>query len=728
MLLRLVLLTSLAVLAAASAQQQVVEKPLLICIDAGKAGLAGKPPLIAGYVTSRGARQPAQLYINGTVIKAVGIWEVNSTKPQIQNLTVLPPEVRGLVCFQPGDPAPAGRGLYIEVEARGRRYGVTIINATENPTAPPALPLEYIADKVELVRGRLVAKRAVRGPTAHTAQAEPLAIITPGPSLFRDFSGSIVAIFKLNRTDNYVLNLNGAGEACATGRFILPNGTSSFSIIFTPATRANVYGGAYYLTLSIAYKVYDEGNRLLYNNTINVQVPNNPKPWYIVNIDLSNVNNAYNIVKRIELSICKPARLYVYGQYVIDAYIYSIVAARSYAQPFAMESPGQDAVVAPPPSAGQLFNGTYIVVPGFTPPPGYVLGSARANIVLRTCASNAPTSVNIYWGPFYIGAISRTQGIDGCWYYVVTPVMFTGAFNTAATSSLRLGGLIHSIAIGPFPWDVYNRGITVQQMRIEGLYRPEMNARSSRAFNENYMGWGTYTLSGFTSFVDYYSGAIYYYGSKVDLKLYATGDAYYEPHLVISISKYDGMQYHCPTVEITIGASSNGVPVALERPTSFGSYTEGGSGVLSFVDLIVDFVSNVFDETNKWVSRALGFISWVTFGIDVVQAASWVGVNVDQVNGELRYTIGLGPLAPGKVVIDGGEIFARISSGSPVTFIIKQVKMCGVTYGDYSAYLDPTARSMSNSNIHFFRTFTCGKQEIFPMPMTARLCDASFYG
>lgn len=734
MLLRLVLLASLAVLvAASSAQQQAVEKPFLICIDAGEAGLAGKPPLIAGYVTSRGARQPAQLYINGTVIKTVGIWEANSTKPQIQNLTVLPPAVRGLVCFQPGDPAPAGRGLYIEVEARGRRYGVTITNATEDPTAPPALPLQYIADKAELVKGRVAARRAVRGPTAHTAQveplaiqrdsAQPLAIITPGPNFFRDFSGSIVAVFKLNRTDNYVLNLNGAGEACATGRFILPNGTSSFSIIFTPATRANVYGGAYYLTLSIAYKVYNEGNRLLYNSTINVQVPNNPRPWYIVNIDLSNVNNAYNIVKKVELSICKPARLYVYGQYVIDAYIYSIVAARSYAQPFAMESPGQGAVVAPPPSAGQLFNGTYIVVPGFTPPPGYVLGSARATITLRTCASNAPTSVNIYWGPFYIGAISRTQGIDGCWYYVVTPVMFTGAFNTAATSSLRLGGLIHSIAIGPFPWDVYNRGITVQQMRIEGLYRPEMNARSSRAFLQYNMNWGTYTLSGFTSFVDYYSGAIYYYGSKVDLKLYTTGDVYYIPQFIISISKYDGMQYHCPTVEITVGASST-----LTYRGSVGVYTEGGNNLVQYVDLLVDFISNLFDETNKWVSRVLGFISWVTFGIDVVQAASWVGVNVNQVNGELRYTIGLGPLAPDKVVIDGGTLAPAIASGESVTFTIKQVKMCGVTYGDYSAYLDPTARLISNSNIHFFRTFTCGKQEIFPHARYTVYCNSTLYG
>ncbi|AET33883.1 hypothetical protein P186_2497 [Pyrobaculum ferrireducens] len=732
--------------ATASAQQQEASagRPVLICVDAGEAGLAGKPPLIAGFVTSRGARQPAQLYINGTVIKTVGIWEANSTKPQVQNLTVLPPVIKGLVCFPPGDPAPAGRGLYIEVEARGRRHGVTIINATEEPAAPPALPLEYTANKFKIVKGRVAARRAIREVATRdsaqiqpliTPQIEPLSLITPGPDLFEGFSGNIAASFKLAQTDHYVLDLTqrGTGEVCARGRFILPNGTSSFILSFTQATRAEVYGDAGCLLLSIKANITDaDKGRLLASNLIlngssmvapGIHcVPNPPRPWYLAYADLGKWRD-WN--KRVDLEICVPAGVGGYGRYYIDAFIYAVVPAKSYAEPFAMESPGRGTVVRPPPGASQLYNGTYIAVPGFTPPPGYVWGSARANVVLKTCAPDAPSSVNIYWGPFYIGAVTRTQGIDGCWYYVVTPAMFTGAFDTAVAASLYIGGLIHSIAVGPFTWDVYSSGVTIQQMRIEGLYRPEMNARSSLAFLQYNMNWGTYTLSGFMSIIDHYSGTTYYYGDKVDLKLYAIGDSYYQPQFAISISKYERMQFHCPTVEITVEASSKGAPVALQLMVSMGTYTEGGN---SIVDLLVGFISNMVDGSIKWASKALGYISWVAFAVDVVRAASFVGVRVDKIGGDLKYTVSLGSLAPDKIAIDGATLAPAIEHNASVTFIIKQVKMCGVVYGGYSAYLDPTVRLISQSNIHLFRTFTCGKQEIFTNAVYTAHCDSTSYG
>jgi hypothetical protein len=258
------------------------------------------------------------------------------------------------------------------------------------------LPLEYALQHFELIRGRVV-RKAVRDPAAarDAAQAKPLSLITPGPSHFRDFSGQIVAVFKLRQTDNYVLTLNGAQAACASGTFMLPNGTSSFTITFTPATRADVYGGASSLMLSIVYFIYDESNNLLDSKNVNVNIPNSPRPWYMVTVDLSRWVDK---TKRINLYICKPLGIYVYGRYIIDAFIYSVVPAKSYAQTFALASPGQNTAVAPPPSVAQLFNGTYIVVPGFTPPPGYVLGSARALITLKTCASNAPASINVYWG------------------------------------------------------------------------------------------------------------------------------------------------------------------------------------------------------------------------------------------------------------------------------------------------------------------------------------------
>ena len=727
MLRWVVLAVSLAVLlTAASVGNAAPGRPQLICVDAGEAGLAGKPPLIAGYVVSRGAWRPTQLYINGTVIKTVGIWDANSTKPQIQALAVLPPAVEGLVCFPPGDPAPAKKGLYLEVEARGRRHGVTIINATEDPAAPPALPLEYALQHFELIRGRVV-RKAVRDPAAarDAAQAKPLSLITPGPSHFRDFSGQIVAVFKLRQTDNYVLTLNGAQAACASGTFMLPNGTSSFTITFTPATRADVYGGASSLMLSIVYFIYDESNNLLDSKNVNVNIPSSPRPWYMVTVDLSRWVDK---TKRINLYICKPLGIYVYGRYIIDAFIYSVVPAKSYAQTFALASPGQNTAVAPPPSVAQLFNGTYIVVPGFTPPPGYVLGSARALITLKTCASNAPASINVYWGPFFIGTVSKIQGSDGCWYYVITPAMFTSAFNTAARASLYLGGLIHNVAVGPFNWDTYRRGIAIQQMRIEGLYRPEMNARSSAAFRNYHLNWGIYTLSGFMSIVDNYSGGIYYYGDRIDLKLYTTGDLYYVPQFVISVAKYNGMQFHCPRVEVVVGARSNGVSVPLYYRGSVGTYTEGGSGLVDFVDLVVSFISNMFENTAKWISTVLGGISWPLFAIDLVQAASDVNVRVEQVGGDLRYIITLGPLAPDKIVIDGATLLPGFGGDVSVTFVIKQVSMCSVTYGDYSAYLDPTARLISRSNIHLFRTFTCGKQEIYPDPKVTVRCDSTLYG
>ncbi|WP_333638784.1 hypothetical protein [Pyrobaculum aerophilum] len=733
----LVLIVLLTVLLAAN--QIPSGKPQFICLNAREAGLEGSPPTLAGFVVRGRGQTPVQLYTNGTVINVVGIWDANSTKPQIQNVSVLPPAIKGLICFQPGDPVPArvARGLYLEVESRGRRYGVTIINATDDPAAPPALPLEYLPRDIEVIRGRVVARREIRevgGPPAGMSRVEAVQMIQPSQSLFRDFSGSIVASFKLNYTDNHVLNLYGSGEACVRGRFILPNGTGWFTLAFTPATRADVYGGAYYLYLTIRASIYDvDTGRLLASMTLGdngiVQIPNQPRPWFLITVDLSQWTT---LTKRIELTICKPSGIYVYGRYIIDAVVYAAVPARSYAEPFALESPGRGTLVKPPTGTSQLYNGTYLAIPGFTPPPGYALGSARASVVIRTCSPSAPSSVSIYWGPLYIGAVSRIQGVDGCYYYVVTPADFRGGFDVAIRSSLYLGGALHAVYIGPFNNDVYNTGLRIDQLRIEGLYRPEMNARASRIFKDYATNWGYMTLSSFVTVYTYNPNVpIIAYGSKVDIKFSAHGLSYRTPRLIIAVQKYDGM-VHCGSISFVVRAYSNGQPVTLDPDGTAGVYQQGGNSDLLWVDLLVDFISNLLDETKNAVSQSvLKVVSWVSFTIGFVQAASFVGVDrVKTQDGGVSYTISIGSLAPDAIVIDGATFSHSLPSDAPIEFRIERIQTscAGFThsFGDYSIYLDPMANSLSTQYIHAFRTFTCGKQEIgWP---SISVCTPSIYG
>ncbi|AET34159.1 hypothetical protein P186_2783 [Pyrobaculum ferrireducens] len=752
-------------LAAASTQQQGASagRPVLVCVDAVEAGLAGKPPLITGFVTSRGARQPAQLYINGTVIKTVGIWEANSTKPQVQNLTVLPPVIKGLVCFPPGDPAPAGRGLYIEVEARGRRHGVTIINATEEPAAPPALPLEYVADHFEIVKGRVVARRAIRSADGentaqtqppslvrNTEQIQPLSLITPGPDIFERFSGDIVASFKLAQTDNYVLDLSPyrTGEVCARGRFILPNGTSSFTLSFTPATRAEIYGGASCLLLSIKANITDEdtGQRLASNLILNGSsmvapgihcVPNPPRPWYLVHLDLSSWRDRN---KRVDLRICVPASMGGYGRDYIDAFIHAVVPARSYAQPFALESPGQGTVVkVPPGGVEQLYDGTYIAVPGFTVPPGYVLGSARSNIIIKVCSPQAPTSINVYWGPFYIGTVSRTQTSDGCYQYEVSPQMFTGALNTAASASLYVGGTTHALFIGPFNSASYYSGIQINRMTIQGLYRPEMNARSSIIFAYP-LTWSYFTASGFATYYDPYSGTLIRYGTKTEFKLLADWE-YHNTRSLISLHRYDG-QLHCSRVDVYIWAynATSGSQIAMEHGSAKAFRERAGGFSSTVIDILIDFISNVFDETNRRVSAFLKVISWATFAIDLLEEATDTKVSAGSSGGGVVYSIELGSLAP-PVAINTTKQGLRLppdAFGTPIRYVMRIDMVCGgvrYSYGPYSIYLNTMPWTFSRSTIHLFRTFTCGKQEIADAALLRPevygrwfICDASRYG
>ncbi len=733
----LVLIVLLTVLLAAN--QIPSGKPQFICLNAREAGLEGSPPTLAGFVVRGRGQTPVQLYTNGTVINVVGIWDANSTKPQIQNVSVLPPAIKGLICFQPGDPVPArvARGLYLEVESRGRRYGVTIINATDDPAAPPALPLEYLPRDIEVIRGRVVARREIRevgGPPAGMSRVEAVQMIQPSQSLFRDFSGSIVASFKLNYTDNHVLNLYGSGEACVRGRFILPNGTGWFTLAFTPATRADVYGGAYYLYLTIRASIYDvDTGRLLASMTLGdngiVQIPNQPRPWFLITVDLSQWTT---LTKRIELTICKPSGIYVYGRYIIDAVVYAAVPARSYAEPFALESPGRGTLVKPPTGTSQLYNGTYLAIPGFTPPPGYALGSARASVVIRTCSPSAPSSVSIYWGPLYIGAVSRIQGVDGCYYYVVTPADFRGGFDVAIRSSLYLGGALHAVYIGPFNNDVYNTGLRIDQLRIEGLYRPEMNARSSIVFSRAAAYWGYITLSSFITVYTYQRDVpIIAYGSKVDIKFSATGASYTTPDLIIAVQKYDGM-LHCGKISFVVRAYSNGQPVTLKFGRATGVYQQGGNLNPDWVDLFVDFISNLLDETKNAVSQSvLKVVSWVSFTIGVVQAASFVSIDrLETQDGGVLYTVSMGSLAPGAIVIEGGSLSPQLLTLRPIEFRIERIQMsCAdsvYSFGDYWIYLDPMVSSHSSQNIHIFRTFTCGKQEIGELsPLT---CSPSIYG
>lgn len=718
----------LAVLAAGAG------KPELVCVDAAEAGLKGSPPFVGAYVVHDGIEIPAQVYVNGTVIKTVGIWEANSTKPTVQNVTVLPRELHGLVCFQPGEPAPAKvrRGKYIEVEAKGRRYGVTLVDVREEAKAPPPLP---IPDGVELVKGRVVAKRDVveqgLAATATAVLGVYAQLQQPSQSLFRDFSGTIVAAFKLRQTDGYVISSQTARGSCATGRFILPNGTSYFYLVFTPATRAEIYGGASELWLYITGAVYNTGGQRLgdlklsgayYGNTY--RIPNNPSPWHALYADLSQWTG---IDKEIRIQICNDQP--IYGRYIIDAFIYTTVPAKSYAEPFALESPGQGTAVHSY-GAWQLYNGTYLAIPGFTTPLGYALGSAKASITVRTCARNPPSSVNIYWGPFYIGSVSRTQGTDGCWYYVATPAMFTGAWDVAARAGLYVGGALHAIYIGPFNADAYNSGIYIQQLRVEGLYRPEMNARVSRIFRDKGVYWGYYTLSGFGAIYDPYAGGYYTYGSKIDIKFFRSGDLYYNPHVLISISKYDGMTFHCSPIEIYVSAYSNGKKVWLGVDGVPAALKESGQGApKDFIDALVELISNVFEETNKWASRVLKVISWGSFAIDLLVSASEVSVSAKKVDDyTVQYIIDIGPLAPSAIAVDGATLIPNISPDAVVYSIERVSVQCvGVyTYSPYSFYVDPLPRLISTQGVHVFRTFTCGKQEIGdPYP---NMCTSSLYG
>ncbi|ABP50943.1 MAG: hypothetical protein OWQ51_04140 [Pyrobaculum arsenaticum] len=722
-----------------AAPPESVGKPQLICIDAAEAGFKGSPPFIGAYVVNRGEKIPSQIYTNGTVIRIIGVWEANSTNPSVRNITVLPTELFGLICFQPGETRPARvkKGVYIEVEARGRRHGVTIVDVRDEPMALPPLPL---TEDFELIRGRVVARREVAseetpaegaaerlGPPPLTQPAFQL--IQPSQSLFRDFSGTIIASFKLRNTDGYVISSQTARGSCATGRFILPNGTSWVALVFSPATRAEVYGGASELWLYITADVYRTDGTYLgslsfsgayYPNVY--RIPNPPRPWHILIADLSQWRD---IDKEIRIRICNEYP--VYGRYIIDAFIYTAVPAKSYGEPFALESPGKGTTIMPY-SADILYNGTYLAIPGFTPPPGYALGSARAVITLRTCSPNPPASINIYWGPLYIGTISRMLGTDGCWYYVVMPTMLTGAWDVAVRSSLYIGGSLHAIFVGPFDTATYSSGITIQNFRVEGIYRPEMNARTSSIFRDYAVNWLYYTASAFGSYFDYNMGTVYY-GSKVNVMITERGSSYIKPHVLISVSKYEGM-FHCGRIEISVRAYSNGVPVMLSLHGLPAAYQESASGqVISYLDIVVDFISNIFEETAKRASSVLKVISWAIFAIDLLQSASGVDIVADTSDPYVvRYIIRPGPFAPSAIAIDGASIASYISLYQPVVYEVGVYMWClGDRYYDNDeSYLDGTPITLSTQNIHIFRTFTCGKQEIGNIYVDK--CTPSSYG
>ncbi|AFA38859.1 hypothetical protein Pogu_0832 [Pyrobaculum oguniense TE7] len=740
-MLRAVLFWALVlVIYATAAPPESVGKPQLICIDAAEAGFKGSPPFIGAYVVNRGEKLPSQIYTNGTVIRIIGVWEANSTNPSVRNITVLPTELFGLICFRPGEARPARvkKGVYIEVEARGRRHGVTIVDAGDEPMALPPLPL---TDDFELIRGKVVARREVASEetpaegVAERLDPPPLAqpasqLIQPSQSLFRDFSGTIIASFKLKNTDGYVISSQTARGSCATGRFILPNGTSWIALVFSPATRAEVYGGASELWLYITADVYRTDGTYLgglsfggayYPNVY--RIPNPPRPWHILYADLSRWRD---IDKEIRIEICNENP--VYGRYIIDAFIYTAVPAKSYGEPFALESPGKGTTIKPY-SADVLYNGTYLAIPGFTPPPGYALGSARAVITLRTCSPNPPASINIYWGPLYIGTISRMVGTDGCWYYVVTPTMLTSAWDVSVRSSLYIGGSLHAIFVGPFDATTYSSGITIQNFRVEGIYRPEMNARASIIFSDYAVNWLHYTASAFASYFDYYTGAASY-GSKVNVMLTDSGFFYAKPHVLISVSKYESTSFHCGRIEISVRAYSNGVPVMLSLQGRPVAYQESASGqVSSYLQIVVDFVSKIFEHSDKCASNVLKFISWPSFGISILQSAFGVDVIADTSDPYVvRYTICPSPFAPSAIAIDGASIAPYISLFQPVVYEVGVYMWClGDRYYDGGkSYLDGTPITFSTQNIHIFRTFTCGKQEIGDIDMYK--CTPSSYG
>ncbi len=711
-----------AALLIAAGQGDRGHQPQLVCVDVRDVGLEGAEPFWGAAVWDNGRLRPVQLYVVGERIQAIGIWEVNSTA-QPRDLLVVPPRLRGEICFEPGPPvysqhAPRGRAKYVEVDTPRGRVAVYLVRIDENPYAIPPIPVETPLAE------RKPAARVVDIQPPRKPEITPMQIASPA-YMFRDFSGTIVAVFTLRETDNQPL---GGYKRCAEGRFNAPNGTLAAYLVFSPSTRREDNYG--YLGLRVT--VTDKNGKLIHDEY--VQVPTSPKPWYIV--PLYNIyvpSGGVNMTYRVQ--ICKDWYGWVdLVNYYIDAYVVLHVAARSYAVPFRLASPAQGAWVGVVKTQVDK-NGTHLIIPGFNPPPGYVVNSGALYLSIRTCSPNPPPYLNIYWGLVYVTTVYGYRDDSGCTSYVAYLPPGNANIDIATRTSLWLGGNLHTIVIGPINRETFLSGITISDLRVEGYYRPDMNARRSIAFKEYALPWARYGIFAFQvlSGYDLYPGQGYYYiyGDKVDIVLYRHGTEK-TTYATIYIGKIDSpFTYHCGRVSIWFSAYDSNWQRRIVSSNLANVYAESWwSGMrIEILQLIGEFVVNIMDELKTISNTVLKSISWALFATSLLGLAADASISIANDGGMLRVDI-----SPGFAT---NALVARVALRPSVIegryyLSVERVEVsCGGSIqrftSPYRAYFDiDFVSAMSNLPIHQFRTLTCGKPELSLTYLA--LCNVDSYG
>jgi hypothetical protein len=686
---------ALAVLAAALAlaapqhggHSGVVE----VCLQAGALGLAGhKPHALAAFWWNGTRWLSVPLYVETVTVNVVHISELNKSAPSVGRAMVMPPELgpQTRLCMYLPAGAPAGwpretpgisgrklAGVHAVVEDwRGARHHVFI--STEIPAASPA-DLSGAAVNARVVSRAEVRPDAPEGGEA-AARAEPLYDNYYATSAVFSYVGS----FKLLRTDKFTTSTGSS--LAASGEFELPPGTFSMEVVITAAS-----------TPGLTYKVV-VGERYAGGGWTYTY-------YYVYLLQSAPYAVVYHSFKSSDAK-----RVYVYvgpvgysGTYTVDAFVTVHGEAKAYWQRFH---------AALQPVSGGLSglyctsrsDGYYIVLPGFTAPPGTAVSSPYMRTQYPrltgsiTMCGQVGDYANIYWGTRFLGRVYASSASGSC-------KTFTFDLWADPTENVETGGSTHAVLIGPV---CKLDSLTVRYLAVYGFYRPEMNRETSRVWRD-VLPWG---YAAYNSFV--VPGGSY----RAEMKIYDRGaaSATGSMRIAIYITPYQGQRvcYDALRIRLALNDGNN-----MLTASEYKIYAEGGE-LERVVSLFLGWVAQLFGTMGAVLAKIGNVMGWALLAKDTVGSVLSSSVSASTAGNYLEVRVNVSPLDQTRPVI-ARVVMADTYEGN-YAVSVKDVYMCGVIAYSDAAFPVPAMRyykpvsyvsSTATQNVDTYRTFTCGKQE-----------------
>ncbi|AET31626.1 hypothetical protein [Pyrobaculum ferrireducens] len=697
----------------------MAQHSLKVCLSAGGLGLAGERPVVSGMYWNGTMWISTPIFVEGDVVNAVYIWDLNKTNPSIHRVMLLPPVFSNLtkICMylprlrvrqRPGPPGHPGVMARVRVEAGDEYY---IFIATDIPGAVPMnLTAEMVnAEVLEVVRnGKGGGPRQVAGAVAQVAVSLPDSTLQYTSS--RDWSlswqGTIGGAFKLKNTD--MTRLDYMTKRCGSGNVEVPPGVPRIDVVITAASTKTTW---------YVYVTDDTGTHQYV-----APLPDGA-PYAVV----SHYFQSTQSPRTIAVAVC-PMDIDTIKTAAIDAFIYLEGAVSMY--PTLWHNIIMGGI------GGQVYRrGVYVIVPGVHIPPGSVINPLlRADITVGYSGMVYPSTVNIYLGSTPVATVTGTD-LGGV-------VRYSVATTFDAREHLRTGGVADSLIIGPV--DGYY--MFIENIGVEGTARPEINRPMSRIFRDAATPWlqATYVYIP-------YGGVANLYMYRADIRIVDRAGS-------IQLDGVRLVGVLSPWQNYLVCTSDSGNPAlrlyldlyrgwdgSLIRDWDVGQasiQTQGSSEPqLIFFKLVVELLIRLF-EAAGWIANALGeWFGWVMFAADLyssvssASSVSWYKTSA----GDLVIQLYVNYQDAGKPVAFGVNFYCPLSSlggYDDYVVVVKRVEMCGKVLYDKgmssiggAEYYMPKSYiyNYATAGIDLYRTFTCGAQEDLTSGGNAYSCNIDKY-